>query len=155
MAIIIPGPESTNIIFTLAKQAGCSNCHWLYSWGFYIRPQITWQQVKHPLHFSAVFEAQRCPPEWPRWHKQKIIPGTPCYMPLEALMAKPKYTSKIYSYGVILIIHILCGRWPFPGEAYFHPFRVYQPVHVQATRSAVATWEGNSKCTEKKRDWNS
>ena len=36
-------------------------------------------------------------------------------------MAKPKYTSKIdiYSYGV-LIIHTLCGRWPFPEEA-FHP----------------------------------
>ena len=52
---------------------------------------------------------------------QTKAPGTPCYMPPEALMAKPKYTSKIdiYSYGV-LIIHTLCGRWPFPGEA-FHP----------------------------------
>ena len=50
---------------------------------------------------------------------QTKAPGTPCYMPPEALMAKPKYTSKmdIYSYGV-LIIHILCGRWPFPGEAF-------------------------------------
>ena len=52
---------------------------------------------------------------------QTKAPGTPCYMPPEALMAKPKYTSKIdiYSYGV-LIIHTLCGRWPFPGDA-FHP----------------------------------
>ena len=52
---------------------------------------------------------------------QTKAPGTPCYMPPEALTAKPKYTSKIdiYSYGV-LIIHTLCGRWPFPGEA-FHP----------------------------------
>ena len=35
--------------------------------------------------------------------------------------AKPKYTSKIdiYSYGV-LIIHTLCGRWPFPVDS-FHP----------------------------------
>ena len=50
---------------------------------------------------------------------QTKAPGTPCYMPPEALMAKPKYTSKIdiYSYGV-LIIHTLCGRWPFPGEAF-------------------------------------
>ena len=34
-------------------------------------------------------------------------------------MAKPKYTSKIdiYSYGV-LIIHTLCGRWPFPNDAF-------------------------------------
>ena len=34
-------------------------------------------------------------------------------------MAKPKYTSKIdiYSYGV-LIIHILCGRWPFPEDVF-------------------------------------
>ena len=48
-------------------------------------------------------------------------PGTPCYMPPEALMSRPTYTSKIdsYSYGVI-IIHVLCGRWPFPADA-FHP----------------------------------
>ena len=52
---------------------------------------------------------------------QTKAPGTPCYMPPEALTAKPKYTSKIdiYSYGV-LIIHTLCGRWPFPEDA-FHP----------------------------------
>ena len=50
---------------------------------------------------------------------QTIAPGTPCYMPPEALTAKPKYTTKIdiYSYGV-LIIHTLCGRWPFPGEVF-------------------------------------
>ena len=52
---------------------------------------------------------------------QTKAPGTPCYTPPEALTAKPKYTSKIdiYSYGV-LIIHTLCGRWPFPEDA-FHP----------------------------------
>ena len=46
-------------------------------------------------------------------------PGTPCYMPPEALMARPTYTSKIdsYSYGV-MIIHVLCGRWPFPTDAF-------------------------------------
>ena len=46
-------------------------------------------------------------------------PGTPCYMPPEALMARPTYTSKIdsYSYGV-MIIHVLCGRWPFPADAF-------------------------------------
>ena len=40
-------------------------------------------------------------------------------MPPEALTAKPKYASKIdiYSYG-ILIIHTLCGRWPFPKDAF-------------------------------------
>ena len=49
---------------------------------------------------------------------QTKAPGTPCYMPPEALAAKPKYTSKIdvYFYGV-LIIHTLCGRWPFPEDA--------------------------------------
>ena len=52
---------------------------------------------------------------------QTKAPGTPCYMPPEALTAKPKYTSKIdiYSYGV-LILHTLCGRWPFPEDV-FHP----------------------------------
>ena len=50
---------------------------------------------------------------------QTKAPGTPCYMPPEALTTKPKYTSKIdvYSYGV-LIIHTLCGRWPFPGDVF-------------------------------------
>ena len=52
---------------------------------------------------------------------QTKAPGTPCYMPPEALTTKPKYTTKIdiYSYGV-LIIHTLCGRWPFP-EGVFRP----------------------------------
>ena len=46
-------------------------------------------------------------------------PGTPCYMPPEAVMARPTYTSKIdsYSYGV-MVIHVLCGRWPFPADAF-------------------------------------
>ena len=50
---------------------------------------------------------------------QTKAPGTSCYMPPEALTAKPKYTSKIdiYSYGV-LIIHTLCGRWPFPEDVF-------------------------------------
>ena len=34
-------------------------------------------------------------------------------------MDRPTYTSKIdsYSYGV-MIIHVLCGRWPFPAGAF-------------------------------------
>ncbi len=46
-------------------------------------------------------------------------PGCPCYMPPESLIAKPSYTSKIdnYSYGV-LMIHVLCGKWPFPGDSF-------------------------------------
>ena len=50
---------------------------------------------------------------------QTKAPGTPCYMPPEAMVDQPKYTSKIdiYSYGV-LIIHTLCGRWPFPGGVF-------------------------------------
>ena len=50
---------------------------------------------------------------------QTKAPGTPCYTPPEALTARPKYTSKIdiYSYGV-LIIHTLCGRWPFPEDVF-------------------------------------
>lgn len=43
------------------------------------------------------------------------VPGTPSYMPPEALVANPKYdtTIDVYSYG-ILIIHILSGKWPIP-----------------------------------------
>lgn len=46
-------------------------------------------------------------------------PGTPCYMPPEALVARPRYTAKldIYSYGV-LILHLLCGRWPLPSDLF-------------------------------------
>ncbi len=46
-------------------------------------------------------------------------PGTPCYMPPEALVSMPSYTSKIdnYSYGVMMI-HVLCGKWPFPADAF-------------------------------------
>ena len=47
------------------------------------------------------------------------LPGSPCYTPPEALMARQAYTSKTdsYSYGV-LIIHIFCGRWPHPADAF-------------------------------------
>ena len=46
-------------------------------------------------------------------------PGTPCYMPPEALMARPRYTRKIdsYSFGV-MILHVLCGEWPFPTDLF-------------------------------------
>ena len=57
--------------------------------------------------------------------------GTPCYMPPEALTARPKYTSKIdiYSYRV-LIIHNLCGRWPFPEDV-FHPDLVQSSLSLK------------------------
>ena len=46
-------------------------------------------------------------------------PGTPCYMPPEALSSRPKYNTKIdiYSMGVMLI-HVFCGEWPFPTDAF-------------------------------------
>ena len=46
------------------------------------------------------------------------VPGTPCYMPPEALVPTPKYNISIdiFSYGV-LIIHIFSGQWPLPTEA--------------------------------------
>ena len=42
-------------------------------------------------------------------------PGTPCYMPPEALVAAPTYSTEIdvFSYGV-LMIHIFSGQWPLP-----------------------------------------
>ena len=48
-------------------------------------------------------------------------PGTPCYMPPEALAAVPRYTTTLdtYSYGV-LIIHVLCAKWPLPSDAFHH-----------------------------------
>ena len=48
-------------------------------------------------------------------------PGTPCYMPPEALAAVPQYTTTLdtYSFGV-LIIHVLCAKWPVPSDAFRH-----------------------------------
>ena len=42
-------------------------------------------------------------------------PGTPAYMPPEAMRATPRYDASIdeFSYG-ILMIHVLSGRWPLP-----------------------------------------
>ena len=42
-------------------------------------------------------------------------PGTPSYMPPEAMRANPRYDASIdqFSYG-ILMIHVLSGRWPLP-----------------------------------------
>ena len=42
-------------------------------------------------------------------------PGTPAYMPPEAMRANPRYDARIdeFSYG-ILMIHVLSGRWPLP-----------------------------------------
>ena len=62
---------------------------------------------------------------------QTKSPGTHCYMPPNALTARPKYTSKIeiYSYRV-LIIHTLCGRWPFPEDV-FHPDLVQSSLSLK------------------------
>ena len=50
---------------------------------------------------------------------QTQAPGTAAFMPPEAMLARPKYTSKvdIFSFGV-LVVHILSGEWPMPSEAF-------------------------------------
>ena len=42
-------------------------------------------------------------------------PGTPSYMPPEAMRANPRYDARIdeFSYG-ILMIHVFSGKWPLP-----------------------------------------
>ena len=51
-------------------------------------------------------------------------PGTPAYMPPEAMRANPRYDASIdqFSYGV-LMIHVLSGRWPLPlrDPTYINP----------------------------------
>ena len=50
--------------------------------------------------------------------RMTTAPGTQSYMPPEALKHNPIYGTKIdcFSYGV-MILHVLCGRWPLPDEA--------------------------------------
>ena len=72
-------------------------------------------------------------------------PGTPCYMPPEALLAKPTYTSKIdsYSYG-IMMIHVLCGRWPFQLMPFVLILKIqmawclFQKLIVELTTSKIS-----------------
>ena len=45
-------------------------------------------------------------------------PGTQCYMPPEALVPRPRYSTKVdvFSFGVMMV-HLFSGQWPFPTEA--------------------------------------
>ena len=47
--------------------------------------------------------------------RMSTTPGTPAYMPPEAMRANPTYDARMdeFSYG-ILMIHVLCGKWPLP-----------------------------------------
>ena len=53
----------------------------------------------------------------PQRTQMSMCPGTPAYMPPEALDPKPTYNTKLdsFSYGV-LMLHIFCGRWPLPSK---------------------------------------
>ena len=57
-----------------------------------------------------------------------ITPGTPAYMPPEAMRANPRYDAGIdaFSYG-ILMIHVLSGRWPLP---------LRQPIYINPENRA-------------------
>ena len=49
-------------------------------------------------------------------------PGTLSYMPPEALRERPSYNAKLDCFSVgVMILHVLCGRWPYPSE----PTRVH------------------------------
>ena len=50
---------------------------------------------------------------------QTRVPGTPAFMPPEAMLDRPKYTSKVdvFSFGV-LVVHTLSGEWPTPSGVY-------------------------------------
>ena len=54
----------------------------------------------------------------PRMTPLTQVPGTPAYMPPEALIASPQYSSKLdcFSHGV-LALQILTRNYPNPGEA--------------------------------------
>ena len=44
-------------------------------------------------------------------------PGTPPYMPPEALEEDPEYSTKLDCFSMgIMILHVLCGSWPIPSK---------------------------------------
>ena len=45
-------------------------------------------------------------------------PGTPSYMPPEAMLENPDYNSSIdmFSFGA-MVLHVACGTWPIPIDA--------------------------------------
>ena len=49
--------------------------------------------------------------------RMTVCPGTPAYMPPEALDPRPTYGTTLdsFSYG-ILMLHVFSGRWPLPGQ---------------------------------------
>ena len=43
------------------------------------------------------------------------IPGTPAYMPPEAMLANPSYDASVDMFSLgIMMIHVYCGKWPEP-----------------------------------------
>ena len=54
-----------------------------------------------------------------RMSKMTKCPGAPSYMPPEALVARPIYSTKldVFSYGN-LMLHVFSGRWPIPDEVF-------------------------------------
>ena len=73
---------------------------------------------------------------------QTQAPGTPTFMPPEAMFSRPKYTSKvdIFSFGV-LMVHILSGEWPMPSGAFAEdpndPNGVVSVTEFQRRRESV------------------
>ena len=52
-----------------------------------------------------------------RMSKMTKCPGTLSYMPPEALRERPSYDTKLDCFSVgVMILHVLCGRWPYPSE---------------------------------------
>ena len=51
------------------------------------------------------------------YHTNTMCPGTPVYMPPEALQGRPKYSEKIdcFSFGVI-VLQVLTRQYPDPGD---------------------------------------
>ena len=61
-----------------------------------------------------------------RMSQMTKCPGTLSYMPPEALRERPSYDAKLDCFSVgVMILHILCGRWPYPSE----PTRVHPRKH--------------------------
>ena len=80
--------------------------------------------------------------------RRTTAPGNVCFMPPEALVSGPMYTTKldIFSFGG-LILHVVTHQWPTPGADLDRAFQVRQATEVERRRAHFEKMDEKSALT--------